>query len=151
MGRGVGGGGISFGSRGSIGQAHGVGRLDGSAQITLQRERRPRVIPLKIKVLEGVLSNKIIHRVIRSRLGPLHSCYKRQLASKPDLRGEIELLIGLSGSTGVVLSVKVSSNTINSPALERCMIKVVRKLRFPKVKRQGDISIRSSFKFTIAK
>ena len=156
VGTGMGGGGNSgtsfgFGGLSTIGggggRGTGKGYGSGAANVGKRRARKPKIIPLRAKIEGGNLSRDVIRRVIMSRSGAYQNCYERQLASKRDLNGKIEVLIKVSGTTGSVLLSKVNSSSMNSPPVQNCIVKVIRKLRFPAPKNGKTAIIRYPFRF----
>ena len=98
------------------------------------------------KVDSGNLPKSVIRRVIQSRAGAYQNCYERQLQVKRDLNGKIEMSIKISGR-GKVLLARVLNSTMNSPPVEQCIAKNIRKLKFPAPKNGKKVIVRYPFRF----
>ena len=155
VGTGMGGGGDGVGSfglgglstvGGGGGGRGGRGYGSGAANVGKRRARKPKIIPLAAKVDGGNLPKAVIRRVIMSRAGAYQNCYERQLQVKRDLNGKIEMLIKISGKGAVILS-KVAGSSMNSPKVENCIRRNIKKLRFPAPKNGKMVIVRYPFRF----
>ena len=156
VGTGMGGGGDSMGSfgidglstigGGGGGGGKGKGYGGGVSTVGKRKARRPRVIPMNAKVSGGNLPKEVIRRVIMSRAGAYQNCYERQLASKKDLNGKIEVKIMISGTGNVILST-INSTSMNNPTVENCIVRQIKKLKFPAPKNGKRVKVRYPFRF----
>ncbi|MBW2464085.1 MAG: AgmX/PglI C-terminal domain-containing protein [Deltaproteobacteria bacterium] len=123
---GAGGVGTGIGAgRGGLGMGMGgigaKGRKRTERVITVQRGA-PRV--------NGYLSPEQINRVVRANQAAIRYCYELQVQRQQNLRGRVSIQwrINLQGS---VTSARVASSTLNSAAVEGCMVRQIRRWRFP--------------------
>jgi outer membrane biosynthesis protein TonB len=80
---------------------------------------------------EGTLDPKAIQRKIARRRKAIQKCYEKELKKNPKLKGKIRLLITIK-KTGRVGLVEVTQNTTNDRDVQRCVVRVFKKTRFPK-------------------
>jgi hypothetical protein len=130
----LGGGGTGI----SFGETHGGGRIDtdgaGGVKATLKgaKERRVQVgvAPGDPSVSDG-LSKEIVQRVVRAHQGGIKYCYETELMRQPRLAGKIvaQWRIDLDGK---VQSARIRTTTMNSTAVEACLVRQIGRWRFPK-------------------
>ena len=101
-------------------------------------------------VVMGSLDKEIIRRVIRSRLAQVRYCYEKELVKKPSLQGKVSTKFVISGA-GKVVSATVRQSTMGSKAVEQCIVKVIKRLRFPKPKGGGIVVVNYPFVLKSAK
>lgn len=80
---------------------------------------------------EGSLSSEEITRVVISYSADVRRCYEQALKIRPELRGQLAVFIAI-GADGVVTesSIHEEFSTVRDDSLERCMLGVVRGMRF---------------------
>jgi TonB family protein len=147
-GRGSGGTGetVGLGSFGTVGRG-GMGRGGdgygrGEGQLGSHRASVPRVSPCGgvsgstgrswrgcIRV-RGSMDKEIIRRVIRRHINEVRYCYARELQVRPHLRGRVVVRFVIL-RTGMVSAAEVEASTLDSPEVERCVARAVRRWRFP--------------------
>ncbi|MFN3201892.1 MAG: TonB family protein [Bradymonadia bacterium] len=93
------------------------------------RPVEPEVVPLKPTVT-GPLEQEEIRKVIRRHREEYKYCYERQLQAQRDLSGKIKVKFAI-GANGKVIGAKVLESTMNSPEVERCLVKRIRRWQFP--------------------
>ncbi|MBT4761123.1 MAG: AgmX/PglI C-terminal domain-containing protein [Bdellovibrionaceae bacterium] len=88
---------------------------------------------MKISRREG-LSQKQVMTVVRKNVGKISSCYERALLNNPSLGGRIEYEWKIKPS-GKVSWAKVKKSSVQrSDELNNCVLKVFKRMRFPKAK-----------------
>jgi hypothetical protein len=87
---------------------------------------------------QGSIDKEAVAKVINSHLGEVSSCYERALLKTPGLAGKIvlEWQITLSGSVGYA---KTKSSSMQSAAVESCIISVLKLWHFPPAKGAGVV------------
>lgn len=139
QGTGTGGGGT-----GGYGRIHGLGKIDTGGGVgvraSMGRKRAKRVGKLKFGggASQGFCSRGDISKNVRMRAGAIRACYERQLQIKPSLSGKVTIrwTIHLDGS---VKAAAVAGSTLRSPAVENCILRAIRRIRFKKP--EGGICI----------
>jgi TonB family protein len=91
----------------------------------------PATKPLKALTVRGTLDKHIIRRVIRKRVKHIQFCFEKQLVRDPHLAGRIDVNFTI-GPTGKVMSAKVRASTIGIAEMKKCVLDVVKRMRFPK-------------------
>ncbi len=140
LGRGSGGLGMRGGGGGGggdgFGRVHGVGDIDtgggsgrgaslGRREAVAPRGRVSRGSPR----VNGFLPREHIERVVRRHSRGIRACYERELQNDRSLAGRITVnwTIGLDGR---VARSSIASNSIGSSAVESCILREVRRMRF---------------------
>lgn len=90
-------------------------------------------------IVRGALSRGVIQTVVRRHLPAVRQCYERELASSPELAGRVRVRFVVDAN-GRVASARVDQDTLRRPALERCLVRQVRRWRFP-APRGGGIAV----------
>jgi outer membrane biosynthesis protein TonB len=80
---------------------------------------------------DGTLDPKKIQRKISQRRKAIQKCYEKELKKNPKLKGKIRLLITIK-ENGRVGLVEVTQNTTNDRDVQRCIVRLFKKTRFPK-------------------
>jgi hypothetical protein len=80
---------------------------------------------------DGTLDPKAIQRKINKRRKAIQKCYEKELKKNPKLKGKIRLLITIKPNGRVGL-VEVTQNTTNDRDVQRCVVRLFKKTRFPK-------------------
>jgi hypothetical protein len=93
------------------------------------KEKVPTVVPKDGTVI-GSLSKEAIRRVIRQHLNEVKHCYEKQLESKPDLAGRVEIKFIILAS-GAVKTAVVAKTTLGSKAAEQCIAGAFERWTFP--------------------
>lgn len=120
--RGKGGGGIGALGAGNIGKGAVAGTVAHAASRNVGAQ--------------GSIDKEAVARVINSHLHEVSSCYERALLKTPGLAGKIilEWQITTTGSVGFA---KTKSSTMQSPAVESCILTALKGWRFPQAKGAG--------------
>ena len=105
-----------------------------------------RIRPGKV-VYKGSLSREEIQRVVKRYMNQIKYCYEKQLAKSPNLQGKVVAFWIIAG-TGLVQTAKASQNTMGDKTVEQCIIKVVKRMRFPRPKGGGTVTVTYPFVFS---
>lgn len=114
------------------------------------RKRRKLTASIKADKFEtsGSLSPEVIRAIVQKNLRKIKFCYNRELGKNPDLKGKVEIEFVI-GKEGRVTKYKVRSSTMNNDAVESCVLKKIRRFRFPKPSK-GTVTVVYPFVFTTA-
>ncbi len=85
--------------------------------------------PKALKMSSG-LDPEVFRRVVNKRNSTLKVCYRQALADNPAASGDIRLKIDIT-PTGRVSSAEVLENTLGHQGATDCLLRTVRRLRFP--------------------
>lgn len=135
LGTGVGGGRGAGGGRGGGGPGAG-GRPREEVRVRMQTAT-PRV--------SGYLSPEQIMRVVRQNQAAVRYCYENELQRQPSLHGRIEIQWRIARS-GSVSSARVGSSTMHNARVEGCIVRQVRRWRFPQPD-GGEVDVNFPFIF----
>ena len=97
------------------------------------------------KVKGGTLTRGQVLDVVGKHMGKIQSCYERELNDNPSLSGKITFDWTVQ-SSGKVSAVREVSSSLGSNEVSKCIMKVIKKMKFPKPK-GGDAQIRFPFIF----
>lgn len=136
---GKGGGGEGFGRIGGLGKVDTGGGKGTGAKVGRKKARK-----VEPKVQTGAPSigdfcdKGNIRRVVGSRQSAIKYCFEKELQTNPSLSGKItaQWKVGLDGA---VMSSSIASSTMNNKAVEGCITRVIKRLRFQKP--EGGICI----------
>lgn len=122
--RGKGGGGIGALGAGNIGKGSVAGTVTRAATRNIGAQ--------------GTIDKEAVAKVINSHLHEVSSCYERALLKTPGLAGKIvlEWQITTSGSVGYA---KTKSSTMQSAAVESCILASLKTWHFPAAKGAGVV------------
>ncbi|MBW1872260.1 MAG: TonB family protein [Deltaproteobacteria bacterium] len=98
------------------------------------------------RTVMGSLSRSEIQRGIRKNMRSIRACYERALKSDSSLSGKIvvEFVIGPKGT---VTNVKIVTSTVKSYQFQADILKVIRRMRFPRPAGGGSIVVAYPFIF----
>lgn len=97
-------------------------------------------------LLDGGLDREVIASYIRSKLGQIRYCYERQLASKSDLHGKINVKFTI-GSAGKVVAQRVATTTLKNAIVEGCILRRIATWKFPNPKGGSEVDVSYPFLF----
>jgi TonB family protein len=140
-GLGIGSGSGSGGGRGSGGpggRGTGTGSGRGEAKVSVQ-PGTPQV--------SGYLSAEQINRVVRANQAALRYCYESEVQRQRSLRGKVVIQWRVDRA-GTVPTARVASSTLNDARVEGCLVRQVRKWRFPQPD-GGEVSVMYPFIFGV--
>ena len=133
----------NVGTRGKGGGTGGYGR--GASRLGKRRSKVPKVIPLKPTVV-GALDMETIRRVIRRHRNEYVYCYEKELNQKRDLAGKIKVQFTIDGR-GTVIAAMISETTMNNSTVENCLLRKVKRWKFPQPKGGGLVNVNYPFLF----
>jgi TonB family protein len=146
VGRGRGGGGqgegtIGLGDVGAMGMGGGCGGCGGhsrgsSTGLGDRRARVPRVRTARAKPCGCWIPDNVIRRIVRAHLGEIRYCYNQALTRDPNRRGKVEIQFMIN-EAGTVPAAIVLESSLDDHKAERCMVKAVRRWKFPKPRGPG--------------
>jgi hypothetical protein len=144
-GGGTGWGTIGTGRYGTLGHGSGTGTGYGTGGGGMRSG--PATVP-QVKLgnasTTGDLDKNIIRRYIRRKLPDLEDCYVQRLLAEPALQGTVttEFTINADGTTSAA-----SASGLH-PDVERCVVKVLESIVYPKPKGGGTVKVSYPFSFT---
>jgi hypothetical protein len=145
--RGTGGGGggnaLGIGGLGS-GTGRGTGGA-GSIDLGGRGKGTARIIPGRT-IIKGSLSKEEIARVIRRHLNQIKYCYEKELTKKPNLRGKVTTKFIIAG-TGRVQMAKIYQTTMGYAPTEKCIVRIIKMMRFPQPRGGGIVQVVYPFMF----
>ena len=129
---------------GGFGRIHGTGKIDTGGgtgmHARLGRKRLKKVGKIRIGTgaSTGFCKKGDVARAVRRQANKIRKCYEQRLQKKPNLRGKLTVrwTIGLNGR---VPKAAATGNTLGDGAVTGCILRVIRKLQFPKP--EGGICI----------
>ncbi|MEM9075213.1 MAG: AgmX/PglI C-terminal domain-containing protein [Myxococcota bacterium] len=97
--------------------------------------------------VNGYLSAEQINRVVRANQAAVRYCYEVEVQRQPNLRGRVEInwRINLQGA---VTSSRVARSTLRNPRVEGCIVRQVRRWRFPRPD-GGEVNVTYPFIFGV--
>lgn len=144
--------GVPGGSRGSPGGGPGTEGLSigGPGALTPHRlpggfpggglSRRATVPPEPTRINGEGLDKESISRVVKRHMSEVKFCYESALASNASLAGKIAVTWTID-ATGAVASADVAESSLNSEAVERCVLDRIRRWRFPEPRGGGVVVV----------
>jgi TonB family protein len=137
-GRGGGGTALGIGGLGTQGDGRGTG---GSGGIELGKRGKQvvKVVPGKTTVIGG-LDKDVIAKVIRDHMAEIKYCYETELNKNPSLAGKVAVAFTID-PTGAVSDANVSETTLNNGTAENCMLRRIRRWKFPEPKGGGVVAV----------
>lgn len=136
-----GGAGLGLGSGLGNGVGNGVGNGIGRGGFRLVEEE---------SIVDGGLDKSVIAAVIQNNLSQIKYCYERQLVAEPDLFGKVVMTWQINAS-GMVEATTVKQTTLNSSAVEQCMISKISGWKFPQPKNGTKVTVSYPFLFKSTK
>ena len=91
---------------------------------------------------DGTLDPNKIKRKIGQQRRAIQKCYEKELKKNPKLRGKIVLLITIK-KNGRVGPVEVMQNSTNDRDVQRCVVRLFKKIHFPNLMAGSQSQIRS--------
>ena len=95
--------------------------------------------------VSGYLTPEQIMRVVRRNQAAVRYCYENELQRQPSLTGRIEIRWRVARS-GSVSSARVGSTTMRNARVEGCIVRQVRRWRFPEPD-GGEVDVNFPFIF----
>ncbi len=132
--RGTGSGG---GGTGGYGRIHGLGRVDTGggmgmrAGLGSKKGRKVGEIKISGGGSQGFCQKGNIEAVVKQRAGAIRACYESELQLRDDLSGKVVIRWTIDPE-GRVDGASVTNSTMSNEKVERCMMTVIRRMRFQK-------------------
>ncbi len=142
------GGGLGLGGMGTAGYGRGGGVGTGSVKIGHRGKARVRIRKGRTRIIGG-LSQEVVGRYIKRYWAQFKFCYERELSKNPNLYGKITSTFTIAGN-GRVTEAQVMKSTMNNATVEQCILRVIRRIRFPTPKGGGEVIVTYPFMFTTA-
>ena len=95
----------------------------------------------------GTIDAFVVRERIKKDLPKINRCYESALRHEPELEGKVSVRFAVI-RTGYVRGVHIVENTTGNASVERCVVRVVSALRFPR--RRTGKSLRFTFPFVFA-
>ena len=152
-GSGSGGGGTGPGSlfgAGNVGTGQGAGTGGmGRGSGGPGAEGRPRAeVQVRVSAgrpaASGGLSPDQIGRVVRQNASAIKYCYETQVQRRPNMRGQVAIAFRIDPS-GSVSTARVASSSLGDSNVEGCVVRVVRRMRFPQADTPSSVTFPFSF------
>lgn len=149
-------GGVATG--GGIGTSRGVagigtsGRLGGGSggyggSVGKLGKRQDRgITSLATPIVLGSLPKEVIKKVIDQNRAQIRYCYEVELQKNQDLAGKVQLK-WVIGATGSVVQTQVATNSMQTPAVGRCLRQKIMGWKFPAPAGGGIVEVNYPFVF----
>ncbi|MBN2359558.1 MAG: TonB family protein [Deltaproteobacteria bacterium] len=124
---------------GSAGYGSGAGGLGGKAD-------RGTSISHGAPVIMGSLDKQVIRRVIKENSSMIRYCYERISAARQLPAGRVVVKFVIAAN-GTVAKVEIAETTLNDAEVEACLLRAIRKWRFPKPAGGGVVVVSYPFFF----
>jgi TonB family protein len=92
----------------------------------------------------GPLDERAIDRVVRRHEGDIRSCYDIGLSRIAGLAGTLRLDFTITPS-GATTGARISESTLEHPEVERCLVDIVSRWRFPASDTKTDVAYPLAF------
>ena len=94
--------------------------------------------------VQGQLSQQAIDKVVRRHRGEVRSCYDIGLSRNAALAGRVDLLFTVAPS-GVPQAVRIGASQLEQPEVERCLLAVAARWRFPRATTSTPVELPLQF------
>ena len=118
-----------------------------AAEAAVKAAGVPKGITLGSPVILGTMDKSLIDAVIRRNMNQIRYCYQRELTKTPGLKGKIVVKFTIAGD-GSVSAASIQSTSMNSSAVENCIIGRFKKFKFPEPKGGGVVIVQYPFTFS---
>jgi TonB family protein len=143
-----GGSGLGLGGLGTAGYGRGSGVGTGSVKIGHRGKAKVRIRKGRTRIIGG-LSQEVVGRYIKRYWAQFKFCYERELSKAPNLYGKITTTFTIAGN-GRVTEAQTLQSTMHNNNVEQCLLRVIRRIRFPAPKGGGEVIVTYPFMFTTA-
>jgi hypothetical protein len=138
-----------IGTGAGAGRGNGVGRGGGGVGARGRPAREVRVsVQQGNPSVSGYLSAEQINRVVRANAAAIRYCYEVEVQRQPNLRGRVEIAWRIN-LQGAVTTSRVASSTLRNPGVEGCIVRQVRRWRFPQPD-GGEVNVTYPFIFGVS-
>lgn len=100
-------------------------------------------------VVDGQLDVDIVRRIVRAHINEIRHCYNQGLQRDPDLRGRVTVAFVIAPN-GDVQSAKVVKNDLADARVDDCIVKAIKRWRFPKSADGRPVRVSYPFQFASA-
>ncbi len=119
----------------------GVSKGGGKAKMKGRKEEK---VKGKVKSgrgmdVDGSLDSSSVKRVVNRNIKAIYFCYERELRLNPKLEGKVTVEFTVA-RTGTVTDARVISSTLRSSKVEKCIVKTIRRWRFPRPEDEAIIA-----------
>jgi TonB family protein len=156
-GTGRGGGGDADTTLGGLGKkGNGMGRVGtgkgaaggGSGIVGSQIRMNIRSTAPEEAVVSGSVDRDAVAEAIYAHKDEFRLCYEREInAERPKMTGQVGTSFVI-GSSGRVTQAGIESSSIRNANVERCVLKVLKRIQFPIVRGDGVVEVHFPFKFS---
>jgi TonB family protein len=94
--------------------------------------------------VSGSLDKDIIRRIVRAHINEVRHCYNQGLQFDPDLSGRVAVKFTISAE-GKVTESSEASGTLDDAAVGECVVKAVKRWKFPKPRGGGVVTVTYPF------
>lgn len=108
--------------------------------------RRPGRLTLSRPRVDGPLSERLVLLEFERHRDQLVTCYERHLRAHPDLAGELDIELSISGS-GRVFDTEATATPLASGPVGSCVVRRIRQLRFQRTSTGRPTGVRISLTF----
>ena len=143
-----GGSGLGLGGLGTAGYGRGSGVGTGSVKIGHRGKAKVSIRKGRTRIIGG-LSQEVVGRYIKRYWAQFKFCYERELSKAPNLYGKITTTFTIAGN-GRVTEAQTLQSTMHNNNVEQCLLRVIRRIRFPAPKGGGEVIVTYPFMFTTA-
>jgi TonB family protein len=134
---------LDEGAGGPGGGGLGLGALGSGAYGRRKSGRTPGVRAGSHSVT-GALDKDIIRRIVRAHINEVRFCYDKGLAKDPALKGKVSVQFTI-GASGSVASSSLKDSTVTDADVADCIVKAVRRWKFPKPEGGGIVNVTYPF------
>jgi TonB family protein len=100
-------------------------------------------------VVDGQLDLDIVRRIVRAHINEIRHCYNQGLQHDPDLRGGVRIDFVIAPN-GDVQGAKVVKNDLADAHVGECIVKAIKRWRFPKSADGKPVRVSYPFQFANA-
>jgi TonB family protein len=133
---------------GTAGYGRGSGVGTGSVKIGHRGKAQVQIRKGRTRIIGG-LSQEVVGRYIKRYWAQFKFCYERELSKNPNLYGKITTTFTIAGN-GRVTEAQAIQTTMHNANVEQCLLRVIRRIRFPAPKGGGEVIVTYPFMFTTA-
>jgi TonB family protein len=94
----------------------------------------------------GRLDKEVVRGGIRSHIGDVKACYDGAVATHPEARGIMRVRFGI-GPSGAVESSCLVGSELNATSVDRCVVDLILKWKFPAPEGAGWVVVSYPFTF----
>ena len=115
-------------------------------EFTERNVRRVRVVLPAPDVSRGGLTKSEVRKYVGRQKGTVIHCYKQAVQRDPDLEGKVVVAFVISPN-GSVMQARIASSTLGDLPTESCIVRRIKRWRFPQPLRGQPVRVRYPFLF----